>query len=214
MNPKPGPPSSRRAKRERPARDMDVTPFAAILEELVGRIPGAVAAVLVDLEGETVDYAGQVDPFNAKVAAAHWQIVLSQLDPLAVFRPRQLIVRSAKKSYIVRRLPEGYALVVELSRRAGFTPSTRALEACEAALAREAAWRKEGPSAWVGVEVLMDGRRRPREVHLRSNRHALEVLGALVGLPRRERGFRVRLATGAELNLVREPGGHWYVDES
>jgi hypothetical protein len=38
------------------------------------------------------------------------------------------------------------------------------------------------------------------------------VLGTIANLPRRERGFRVRLPSQAELNLVREPGGHWYAD--
>ena len=43
--------------------------------------------------------------------------------------------------------------------------------------------------------------------------HEVEVLGAVMGLPERERGFRVRLATGKEITLVREAGHHWYADE-
>ena len=42
---------------------------------------------------------------------------------------------------------------------------------------------------------------------------AVEVLGALVHPGGREKGFRVRLATGIELNVVREAGGFWYGDE-
>ncbi|MEO8876512.1 MAG: hypothetical protein ABI461_13060, partial [Polyangiaceae bacterium] len=62
-----------------PVRDMDASPFASILGALIERIPGAFAVGLVDREGETVDYAGQVTPFDIKVAAAHFQIIMLQL---------------------------------------------------------------------------------------------------------------------------------------
>jgi hypothetical protein len=35
----------------------------------------------------------------------------------------------------------------------------------------------------------------------------------VMGLPRGERGFRVRTATGGELTVVREAGNTWYADE-
>lgn len=203
-----------RPSRRRPStRDTDETPFTPILGELVRSIPGALGAVLVDELGETVDYFGHAEPFELKVTAAHWQIVLCELAPLVAIQPVQLTIRSAKRSYIVRRLPENYALVILLSKRAGFA-STRALEACERALAHEASWPKQQGHRWVAVDVRVDPKRRPREITLHEGSQALEVLGTLMGLRARERGFRVRLETGAELNLVREPGGRWYADES
>ena len=45
-----------------------------------------------------------------------------------------------------------------------------------------------------------------------SDTYKCTILGTIAGLPRRERGFRVRLPSRAELNLVREPGDHWYAD--
>ena len=42
---------------------------------------------------------------------------------------------------------------------------------------------------------------------------AREVLGAVMGLSVRERGFRVRTASGSELMLVKEPHRRWYADE-
>ncbi len=207
------PPAAKASRRHPAVRDIDETPFTPILLDLVRRVPGALGAVLVDAEGETVDYAGHLEPFDLKVAAAHWQIVLVELAPLTI-QARQITIRSERRSYILRCLPERYALVILLSRRAGFTPTTRALAACETALAREASWPAEKGHRWIAVEVVVDRKRRPREVTLREGRHALEVLGTLIGLRARERGFRVRLATGAELNLVREPGGRWYADET
>src|SRR4029078_8942247 len=80
-------PSSQRAKRpsRRPSdRDMDATPVARILHDLIARLPGAYACALVDLGGETVDYAGVVTPFDVKVCAAHLRIIVNDLDEYTV----------------------------------------------------------------------------------------------------------------------------------
>ena len=48
--------------------------------------------------------------------------------------------------------------------------------------------------------------------------YGVEVLGCLVNLPRRESGFRVRLDTGIEANLIAERARRgsriWFVDEN
>ncbi len=62
-----------------PPRDQETTSFTDILRRLLRATSGARAAALVDFEGETVDYAGVLDPFELRIAAAHWQIVLAQL---------------------------------------------------------------------------------------------------------------------------------------
>ena len=207
----------------------DASCFAVILEDLVARIPGAFAAVLVDLEGEAVDYTGQVDPFELKLAAAHWQIVLAELTG-AIARqglglPRSLVVRGARRTFVVHALPEGYALVVLLGRRAGFAAVHRAFSICERALAVEARWQLARPRAahgrptldWYAVDVKTNRARRP--VHIRAHgvdgtiEHDIEVLGSVMGLVPRERGFRVRTPGGIEFTLVREPGGLWYADD-
>ena len=87
--------------------------------------------------------------------------------------------------------------------------------ACERALAMEAGWPIAPKTpVWVAVQVDVDRRRRPTLVRTASTSAELEVLGALMGLRKGERGFRVRLAPlGHEVNLVHEAGGGWYVDE-
>ena len=194
-------------------RDMDVTAFAQILTDLLGRLPGAFACALVDLGGETVDYAGVGEPFDMKVAAAHVRIVLNDLEEYrSLGDPRWIVIRGAKRSVVGRRLPEGYALVVLLRRRAGFTSSERAYAVCERALAEEAGWTvKASRQAWFPLEVEVDRRGRPTVVGTPPVR--VEVLGAVMGLAGREKGFRVRLATGSELTVVRESGRVWYADE-
>lgn len=194
-------------------RDMEKSAFAQILADLLARIPGAFACALVDELGETVDYAGAGDPFDVKVAAAHLGILFNELRQIsALGEPNTLVIRGEKRSLVGRRLPEGYALVVLLRRRAGFAPSSRAFSACERALASEAGWPGSATQAWFPVEVAVDGRGRPVTVGLPPL--ASVVLGAVVGLAPREKGFRVRLETGSEVTLVREPGRIWYADES
>jgi hypothetical protein len=208
-----------RIARPPPTRDMDESPFNTILADLVSRVPGAYAAALVDYEGETVDYAGKVDPFEVKVAAAHWRIVVNQLiDEAKIIDLKSIVVRGALQSFIIQTLPDGYALVILLRLRAGFTPFARPMSVCIRLLAREAQWpvpEKPEPRghAWYSVRVDTDRKHRPERVFGDIGGFAVEVLGAVMGLRRREKGFRVRLESGKELTLVCELGGHWYADD-
>jgi len=200
-----------RPSRTPPARYMDATPFTPILEKALSRIPGAYACALVDNQGEAVDYAGLADPFDVKVTAAHLRICLQELEQWGgLGTPRFILIRGAKKSIVTRALADGYALVVLLRRRAGFAASRRAFAAAARALAVEAGWELEddGP-VWYPVEVDADRRGRPKRV----GESPVEVLGAVMGLPSRERGFRVRTEAGTELTLVRESRNCWYADE-
>lgn len=198
---------------EPPPRDMAPSPFAVILEDFVRRVPGAFAAALVDFEGETVDYVGSVEPFELKVAAAEWRIALEVTRSQPTFASLTgILTRGARLSFHIHLLPDNYALVTILRKRGGFASTTRPLAACERALTREAHWPERALPAWWPAKVDMDARRRPTRLHGATTHHSLDVLGALVGLRKKERGWRVRLDTGAELNLVREPGNYWYAD--
>jgi hypothetical protein len=201
------------------ARDQDASSFASILGELVRRIPGAYAAALVDVEGETVDYAGKADPFEAKVTAAHWSLVLREVGATRTLgAPRLLVVRGARRSFIAYVLPDGYSLAILLHPRAGFTSSMRALSWCERALCREAGWPPPTIRGWYPVAVECDRKKRPSKVCWNdaggaADPHPLEVIGTVVPSGTREIGFRVRVDSGVEVTLVREPGGFWYADE-
>jgi hypothetical protein len=198
-------------------RDTDPTAFTAILESLIARVSGASAAALVDSLGETVDYAGEGDPFDLRVIAAHLQIVISHLERLtALGAPRWVVIRGSRKSVAASVLPDGYVLGLVLRPRAAFAISPRALEVCSRALAKEAGFGASSGGngaqrgSWFDVRVMTDTKGRP--THLGAQRVAVEVLGAVVGLAVRERGFRVRTADGSELTLVREPKNWWYAD--
>lgn len=211
------PPRSARTKTPA-ARDTDASTFAAILTDLIARVPGALGAVLVDAEGEAVDYAGRLDAFDLKLAAAHWQIVLTDLRAKAAAHtsgsPRSLVVRGEKRSFIVHELPEGYTLVLVLSRRAGFTQATRAFAVCERALVAEAGWSlPRRIPAWFGLDVESTRAGRPARISYGARNQGIEVLGRVASRASGDVGWRVRLENGAEVTLIREPGQHWYAEE-
>lgn len=219
MSRTPADPPSRRTKsargRSAAPRDQDTSTFTQILERLLASVAGAVAAAFVDGLGETVDYAGAIDVFEIKVAAAHWQIVVREIDE-TLGAIRQLTVRARGKSFIVRPLHSGYLLVLELGPHAGFSASERALHEAHGRLCAEAGFPPPtSEHRWFRVEVESerDDRGRPARVRVADRWQPVEVMGAVVGLARREKGFRVRLPNGAEMLLVREPLGRWFTDE-
>ena len=170
---------------------MDATPFAKILTDLIVRLPGAYACALVDLGGETVDYAGVADPFDVKVAGrAHAN---HPERPRGVRRARAarswVVLRGAQRSFVARRLPEDTPSWSLLRRRAGFTASARAFAACERALSG-----RPGGATWTLGPLVSDrGRGRPTRAP-----------GSLSSRPgRRGRGLRLRDGSAARTGLSR-----------
>ena len=211
-------PTRARRRVAEPPRDQAPTTFARILRNLVARTPGACAAALVDFEGETVDYAGSLDPFELKVSAAHWQLVLATTRPTSGFDAVQhFCVRAQRRGYFVRRLRENYAVVLVLHPRAAFAVSDRALQVAVMGLSTEAGWPlPRNAVRWFAADVECAHRNqrwRPLRLRVADTWQPLEIIGAVVGLNARERGYRVRLTTGAEIMLIRERLGRWFSDE-
>lgn len=202
-------------------RDQAVSSFSAILMRLC-EATGAIGAVLVDAEGEAVDYAGGIEPFEVKVAGAEMCIVLSVLRTSNVPRWRRtsdLRIRAAQRSYFVISLREGYALVV-VAPRLTFELSPRAVSEALHELGREAGLGSDQhpeQDLWQAVEVrVAPPNDRPSALWCGGAWAGLEILGRCADPPltRREVGYRVRLGNGAELTLVRERLGRWYADAS
>lgn len=212
-----------RRRRTIAGRDQRASAFSASLLRLCDGA-GAVGAALVDAEGETVDYAGAIDPFEIKVAAAECMVVLSQIRASKVHAVRdteELMMRGARKSYFVHALADGYGLVLELAAHA-FSVSTRALheslrELCaEAGLALPADLERD-MEPWWRVEVRCEphDRRRPIALWVAGSWSPLEILGRWTSSARPwEIGYRARLPSGAEVTLVRERLGRWYADSA
>lgn len=200
-------------------RDQTPSSFAPTLGRLCASA-GVVGAALVDADGEAVDYAGRVSPFEIRVAAAEWRIVLGRLGRCkqSVWRDtRQLMIRGVNKSFGVVLLPEGYALVLQLLPRC-FRVSPRALSEAVREICENAGLTPfvTGSAQWMRVQVneSPSPQRRPRSVWVNRKWLPVEVLGRWVDaeLAANEIGYRVRLLGGAEVTLVREPLAHWFAD--
>jgi|HubBroStandDraft_1064217.scaffolds.fasta_scaffold02930_9 hypothetical protein len=211
---------SSKAVRAAAPREQIESRFGVILADLVARVPGARAAALVDHQGETVDYAGRLEAFSVRVAAAHMRIVLQDLtqgEGLA-HAPTSIAVRTTRGGFAVYALPEGYAVAVLLSHKGRLTGHARAVSAIARLLADEVGWPAPvgREPQWYVVDVVSDSLGRPKGVRVRGERvEPLDALGRFEsGLGWRQRGWRVRFSSGVEAMLVREAGGFWYADET
>jgi len=203
-------------------RDQIPTSFADILQDLLWLEPRAIAAVLIDTEGETVDYASSLPSYFAKVAAANLRVVLDEIigvwGKLGAGSLTDATVRADRRSFFVRPLPDGYALVLVLRRRV-FAISMRAVALAACRLSKEAGWPSpaEENLPWHPAEIATGPTDRFRPLQMKTGDvwEHIEVLGSVVGLARDggEKGYRCRLQGGAEITLVRESTGTWFVDQ-
>jgi hypothetical protein len=147
------------------------------------------------------------------VAAATWQIALSEIEATSFAGARQITVQTKRSGFVVRRMTNDYAIVLVLHARAAFAVSERALIEAEAALATEAGWARKNRRAWFSVAVQAGVEHRPSRLFVAEAWQPIEVIGAVMGLHDREHGYRVRLPSGVEMMLVRERSGLWFCDE-
>jgi hypothetical protein len=205
-------------------RDQADSPFSAILSRLCDD-SGALAAALVDGEGETVDYAGLLSPYEIKVAAAEWRIVLAVVreSGLPGFHSASgMTIRAERRTFLIEGMPDGYAIALCLPRHC-FNVSRRALAQAIRELAREAGLSVPEARAqvhWARVKVRTPPgarlQRRPDAIWLENAWSPLTILGRYQArdLSRSELGYLARLASGAEVFLVREPFGIWFIDNA
>jgi hypothetical protein len=202
-------------------REHASTPFGATLLRLCDGTE-AMGAALVDYECEAVDYAGTLDSYAIRVAAAECRLVLREVQTSRVpgwAEVHEVLIRAQKYSFAMIALEEGYAIVMQLLRHC-FKISRRAVNEGVRDLCREAglsvpyAFSREH---WTRVEVtpLPKDRRRPASVWIGSSWSRVELLGRYEPrlLERGEVGYRARLANGEEVNLVRERLGRWYAED-
>ncbi len=202
-------------------RDQATTPFGATLLRLCDGT-GAMGAALVDYVCETVDYAGTADPYDIRVAAAEWRLILRLLQDSPVPNwpdTYEMLVAAKSQSFAVAALLEGYAIVLQLLPYC-FKVSPRAINEAVREISREAGLDVPADFTrehWSRVEVksVAKDRRRPQAVWIGSSWSSVELLGRYdaTHLERGEVGYRARLGNGEEVNLVRERMGRWYAED-
>lgn len=200
-------------------RDQAPSSFAPTLGRFC-ESAGVVAAALVDRDGEAVDYAGRTSPFDIRIAAAEWRIILARIQRGSTLlqQTQQFVVRSGDKTFATVVLPEGYALVVQLLPRC-FKISSRALDEAVRELCQEAGLVPDrAPAGWSRVEVSegLAPSRLPQSVWVGKKWCVVEILehcsSVQLGLRDNEAAYRVRLPSGVEGTLVREPLAHWFAE--
>lgn len=116
--------------------------FDRILRDLIERIPSARGAVFVDAEGETLgQFAFTMANLDLSILGAQWSTVWTALAP-ALERAGQaaadeILVQCQASLTIIRRVAEGFHLVIELRRESHLAAARDALDESVAALRRE-----------------------------------------------------------------------------
>ena len=98
-------------------------PYLRLLEQLLASVPGALAALLLDANGEVVVDAGpRVERDRHRLIGAYQGLALSALRqatlPYDVGGIRCLVFRYAAGTLILRPLRDGYYLVMSLAPEA------------------------------------------------------------------------------------------------
>lgn len=202
------------------SREEDETGFTAILRKHVEATPGALGAALVDGQGEAVDYAGEtIDPFDLKVAAAHFRIVLNDIDGGRLAAEggttERLLVLTDKRGFVLTVLPEGYALLTILRANAALGHADRSIDVTLRGIYREAGWNAPpGAFRWHPIDVEIDARARPHRLRIRHQWTAVQPIGRVIGgLQPGEVGWRVDVpAAECETTLVLGRDDRWYAD--
>jgi len=205
------------APRTEAARDQTETAFTAILRHIFAAVPALLSAVFVDVEGECIDYVAAIDPYEAKVCAAHMHMLLETLRRTRL-APQigdsyALELVTSEREIWVRRVGDDYVLVALLTR--GFDRS----ELADALTRAGREFRAEvgiEPHAWEGRERLSVRLRAspgwsyaPEGFSVDGDRHAIAaVLGRWTEQARSDAPqfvcFRVRTQEGQELTLAHD----------
>jgi 8-oxo-dGTP pyrophosphatase MutT (NUDIX family) len=108
-----------RMARTEAERDQCESAFTGILRRVFEAVPAVVAAVFIDLEGECIDYVASIQPYDAKVAAAHMRVLLNGMRGA---RSQALLgevfafeLVASEREVWVRQFSDEYALVVLLN---------------------------------------------------------------------------------------------------
>jgi hypothetical protein len=121
-------------------RDQVPTEFAAVLRRLVRSIPGAVGAAFCDFEGESVDFYGDVDPFDLKIAGAQFapihEEIVRRLRP--AFGLPVIHLRGESASYLYVPVADEYYVIAVLSAFASWWEALEDVEAARLHLKKEA----------------------------------------------------------------------------
>lgn len=200
-------------------RDQEATGFTPILRRVWSSTPAVVAVAFADMMGECIDYVSSLDPFDAKVSAAHALIVISRLlesgDKLGGGAPVMLEIAADEREIWARRVSEEYVLVVVTEAGADRTLVRHAILRAVIALRDEGGisiptWDLPLSVLQVEVRNAVGWEYAPSAYHQNGARVPIAaVIGRWLDQPDADAVqivcFRVRNDRNEELTLVHDP---------
>lgn len=168
----------------RHARGLDVTGFTEPLELLVDALPEAECATLIDDEGEAVDIATRVDPFEARVAGAVLSLPLHLARSFArkagLGEVLGLWLIGERRAAITARVGDGLDVVLVIDGTVARERVREALAEAAESLRYEAGLAGDAVGFAVESRRMSSGTVRPTAVVERGvRREVREVLGVL-----------------------------------
>ncbi len=215
-----------------PLRDQEATGFTLLLNALMEALPEALCAVFIDPEGESVDYAGRINPYDARVTGAEFAVILATCREGAtrggMGHALELRAEGGSKSVLVRMVSEGYDLVVLLATPSIALKAVDKTHQCAMALLRESglpappSFAKlksgEGRHSSVAMAAVIPGKipgiaglcSNPDEPLILMDKHGAKIVAAVVGVAPGdlERRMLVRLEDGEEALIVFDAGSN------
>lgn len=206
-------------------RDQADSAFTPILRRLWKQLPSLQAAAFVDIEGECIDYISRIDPFEAKVAAAHMHMLLGvlaesfhKLDAGPTF---SIEIDAADREVWVQRVGDEYVLVVMFAAGSERSHREGAIGLACAEFRAEVGMR---PPPWEASRQRLSVRVRPATgwtyaPETYSDGAVRVTITDVIGRWTEIGGalgdelvcFRVRTEEGRELTLVHDPDGDGWV---
>jgi hypothetical protein len=165
-------------------RELDVTGFTEPLETLVAALPEAESATFIDDEGEAVDLAARVDPYEARIAGAILSLPLHLARSFArrtgLGEVLGLWVVGDRRAALTRRVGEGLDVVLVIEGTVARARVQEALSEAAESLRYEAGLAGEASGFEVESRTMSSGSVRPVAVIDRGvRREVREVLGVL-----------------------------------
>lgn len=106
--------------------------FTQFLAELVENVPGAIGAIIQDVEGETVEAVGHLSDFDLMVHAAHWGLLWRDLQQAVnankLQEIQQIWFQTTCQKVVITTLFDEYYLVFILSKETVIIEALRILD--------------------------------------------------------------------------------------
>lgn len=205
------------SRRPESPREELPTAFTPILRQLWQSSPEVWVAAVADMEGECVDYVTSLDPYEAKVNAAHGRVLVAGAEQEAPgsWGELQIVeIRGEVRELWARRIDEEYTLVLVFGIGAHRLSLQRAVRRAVEQFRSEAGmatptWEPASLPLYVELREARGLPHAPVAYALEGER--IEVAHVLGWWPERERGpsserlcFRVHTESGEELTLVHD----------